>query len=271
MAGIVVVFDFDRTIIDCDSDRWIIDQFDATKLFNELYSTMPWNSLVNRMVKEIQSQGRTIEEMADCLKQVPLHPQIITAIKSAHALGCDLRIVSDANVFYIETILKHHGLLDCFLEINTNPIFIDEQGRLTIHPYHDFTSSPHGCSLSCPPHMCKGKIIERIQDSLFSEGKKQFIYIGDGTGDYCPSLKLREGDFVMPRKNYPVWDLICSNKLLLKAEIHEWSSGNELEEKLLRLINTIIALDEEQSSSSSSNSLPPICTHQHIIPQVLSS
>jgi pyridoxal phosphate phosphatase PHOSPHO2 len=67
---------------------------------------------------------------------------------------CELRIVSDANLFFIETILKHLGLRDYFSEINTNPSFVDEEGKLRIFPYHDFHTSPHGCSL-CPPNMCK--------------------------------------------------------------------------------------------------------------------
>lgn len=46
MAGIVVVFDFDKTIIDCDSDNWVLDDLGATELFNELLPTMPWNSLM---------------------------------------------------------------------------------------------------------------------------------------------------------------------------------------------------------------------------------
>lgn len=39
------------------------------------------------MVEEIHSQGKTVEDIAECLKHVPLHPQTISAIKSAHALG----------------------------------------------------------------------------------------------------------------------------------------------------------------------------------------
>lgn len=67
---------------------------------------------------------------------------------------CDLRIVSDANMFFIETILKHLGIREYFSEINTNPGYVDEEGRLRILPYHDFNKAPHGCSL-CPPNMCK--------------------------------------------------------------------------------------------------------------------
>ena len=67
---------------------------------------------------------------------------------------CDLRIVSDANTFFIETVLKHLGVRECFSEINTNPGFVDDECKLRILPYHDFHSSPHGCTL-CPANMCK--------------------------------------------------------------------------------------------------------------------
>lgn len=73
------------------------------------------------------------------------------------------------------------------------------------------------------------------------------IYLGDGVGDYCPSLKLKEGDFVMPRKNFPLFDKICQNPLALKAEIHEWTDGEELEHILLNLIKTI-AIEENAAA-----------------------
>jgi pyridoxal phosphate phosphatase PHOSPHO2 len=85
----------------------------------------------------------------------------------------------------------------------------------------------------------QGKIIEKIQDKAGTKDQ-HFIYIGDGKGDYCPSLRLGEGDYVMPKENYPLWNLICSNKQLLKAEIHPWNSGEELEKILLELVNRMI-------------------------------
>lgn len=36
---------------------------------------------------ELHSQGKTMGEIAECLKRAPLHPRIISAIKSAHASG----------------------------------------------------------------------------------------------------------------------------------------------------------------------------------------
>ncbi|KAJ7963153.1 Inorganic pyrophosphatase [Quillaja saponaria] len=256
MAGIVVVFDFDKTIIDCDSDNWLVDELGATDLFNHLLHTMPWNSLMDRMMNELHSQGKTIEDIIEVLKRIPIHPRVVPAIKAAHALGCDLRILSDANLFFIETILKHLGLREYFSQINTNPSYVNEEGKLRIFPYHDFNKAPHGCSL-CPPNMCKGLIIERIQDSIPLEENKRFIYLGDGSGDYCPSLRLRDRDFVMPRKNFPVWYLICKDPSLIKAEIHEWSDGEDLERVLIQLINTI-------SMEENSHFIPADCKLQTI-------
>lgn len=85
---VVVVFDFDRTIIDDDSDRWLVSEMGLTHLFTKLRSTFPaWTSLMDRMMKELHSQGITTNHIADCLKRASLHPPIIAAIKSAHALG----------------------------------------------------------------------------------------------------------------------------------------------------------------------------------------
>ncbi|XP_012069010.3 inorganic pyrophosphatase 2 [Jatropha curcas] len=251
MAGIVVIFDFDFTIVDVESDNWIVDGLGFTDLFNQLLPTMPWNSLMGRMMKEIHSHGKTTEDIAEVLKRIPVIPRVVPAMEAAHALGCELRILSDANTFTIETVLKHLGVRDYFSEINTNPGFVDEEGRLRISPYHDFTKSPHGCP-RCPPNMCKSPILERIQASISREGKR-IIYIGDGSGDYCPSLKLRESDYLMPRKNYPMWDLICKNPKLVKAELREWSDGEELEHNLIHLINEISAEESNGNSAQLSS------------------
>ncbi|KAG0459796.1 hypothetical protein HPP92_022924 [Vanilla planifolia] len=234
MAGSVVIFDFDKTLIDCDSDNWVVDELGLTDLFDSLLPTMPWNTLMDRLMKELHTQGKTVDDIADVLKRAPLDTRTISAVRSAHAAGCDLRVVSDANLFFIETILKHHGLIGCFTEINTNPSYVDEEGRLKIFPYHDFSKSSHGC-LFCPPNMCKSKIVERIQASPQATGKR-IIYLGDGKGDYCPSLRLDHGDFMMPRKGYPCWELIVNQPGLVKAEVHEWSNWEEQERILLLLI-----------------------------------
>lgn len=87
MTKVVVVFDFDRTLIDGDSDNWVVVQMGLTPLFHHLRSTLPWTSLMDRMMKELHSLGKTLDDIANCLKLMPLDPHVISAIKSAHSLG----------------------------------------------------------------------------------------------------------------------------------------------------------------------------------------
>ncbi|XBI28923.1 hypothetical protein VPH35_053041 [Triticum aestivum] len=243
MAGVVVVFDFDKTIIDVDSDNWVVDGLGATDLFDRLLPTMPWNTLIDTVMGELHAQGRTLRDVADVLRAAPINPRVVSAIRAAYSLGCDLRVLSDANRFFIDIILDHHGLRGCFSEINTNPSRVDAYGRLRIAPHHDFHAGPHGCGIgTCPPNMCKGQVLDSIRASAAAAdgARKRFIYLGDGRGDYCPSLRLAREDFMMPRMGFPVWDLICENPGLLQAEVHPWSDGKDMEETLLRLISRVL-------------------------------
>lgn len=282
MANIMVVFDFDKTIIDIDSDNWLMDELGFTEMFDQLIPTMPWNTCMDKMMKNMHEKGVTINDMKEVLRRTPMHERMIPAIKAAYDAGCDLRILSDANRFYIETILDHHGMSDYFTEIHTNPGFVDEQGRLRIFPHHDFTTTPHGCDCTlCPPNMCKGQVMEKL---LLKEPNKTFIYLGDGNGDYCPSLKLREGDYCMPRKNFPVWNVITSNPKLISSHIHGWTDGEDLERVLLFLIKSLMICDKDEEKNGGLQLFPnrvefdckliepmPMASHHEVLPPALSN
>ncbi|KAK9706506.1 hypothetical protein RND81_07G130600 [Saponaria officinalis] len=124
---------------------------------------MPWNTLMNTMMNVMHERGVTIDQISEVLTRVPIHPHVVPAIKAAHAMGCDLKVISDDNTFFIETVLTHLGLGDCFSEINPNPSYVDDKGRLRILPHHrDFVNLSHSCCNPCPPNMCKGDVIKRI-------------------------------------------------------------------------------------------------------------
>jgi phosphoethanolamine/phosphocholine phosphatase len=248
MARVIVVFDFDKTIIDVDSDNWVVDSLGATAEFERLLPTMPWNTLMDTMMCELHARGHTLADVASALKAAPLDPRVAAAVRAAHALGCDLRVLSDANAFFIDTALDHHGLRSCFSEVNTNPSRVDSSGaRLRVAPCHQFDLAAgvvaHGCGLgTCPPNMCKGLVLDRVLREAEAEGKR-VIYLGDGRGDYCPALRLRREDLVMPRRGFPVWDLISDDPARVRAEVHPWSDGAEMEDTLLRLVRRVLVED----------------------------
>ncbi|KAM0938230.1 putative Acid phosphatase [Dioscorea sansibarensis] len=46
MGVVVLVFDFDQTIIDCDSDEWVVNELGIGELFRQLLPSMTWNTLM---------------------------------------------------------------------------------------------------------------------------------------------------------------------------------------------------------------------------------
>jgi len=104
---------------------------------------------------------------------------------------CDLKVVSDANTFFIETVLAHHGVLGCFSEIVTNPASVDADGRLRISPFHDSADAPHGCSL-CPDNMCKVLPIPTVVRPIGSEIQCQLHSSTLTARGHCRQNKQRD-------------------------------------------------------------------------------
>ncbi|GJZ65302.1 reverse transcriptase domain-containing protein [Tanacetum coccineum] len=121
------------TIIDIDSDEWVVEELGDIELFNKLVPTMPLNSVMQIMMEELHLHGKTIEDIEQVLKRVAIHST------------CDLRIVSDANTFFIETVLKHLGIRGCFSKINTNPGFVTAKARRYSLPEFEAVEGDYIC------------------------------------------------------------------------------------------------------------------------------
>ncbi|CAN6237600.1 unnamed protein product [Urochloa humidicola] len=70
----LVVFDFDKTIVDCDSDNWVVDALGATRRFDDLLRRLPWNTAIDAMMGELHAAGNTPEDLRACLRAAPLSP-----------------------------------------------------------------------------------------------------------------------------------------------------------------------------------------------------
>ncbi|KAI5064384.1 hypothetical protein GOP47_0021054 [Adiantum capillus-veneris] len=176
---------------------------------------------MNVVLQTLHSRGVSIAQIRQAVSSLPLPPETVSALKVAHALGCELYIVSDANTFFIEVKLAHHGLDALFTQIHSNPAWIDAAGCLHYDDFHGHALPPHTCPL-CPPNMCKGIILKSIQEAAAESATLQVIYAGDGAGDLCPTLWLNEGDHVLPRQGYPLSKLLFQHQV--KARVHPWTT-----------------------------------------------
>ncbi|GAQ84264.1 HAD-superfamily hydrolase protein [Klebsormidium nitens] len=232
-AKFLVIFDFDWTLIDDNSDTYVVEQLGAGDLMLSLRKELPWTQLMDRMMHELHLRGRTLPEIDACLPRIPLHKAMDRAIRGTAALGCSLHIVSDANSHFIATILAAHDLTDCFSSVHTNPAEIDSSGALRVFPFHSLGLPPHGCPL-CPPNMCKGLILDKLVGDPRPDGL-HVIYLGVGGGDYCPSLRLRRGDHVLARAGFPLLKRLQNVESGYKSEatVHVWDSAEDVERLLL--------------------------------------
>ena len=85
------------------------------------------------------------------------------------------------------------------------------------------------------------RILLQEEEAAAAAGRRRraVVYLGDGRGDYCPSLKLREGDYVMPRAGYPVCDLIAAGPPA--AAVRGWDGFEDLARVLLGIVDAEIA------------------------------
>ncbi|KAJ0751649.1 putative inorganic diphosphatase [Helianthus annuus] len=230
----IIIWDFDQTIITDDCDHWVVLETNLTKLFHRIRDTLSWHQIIDRMMDELHAQGKTINDFVDRLNKFTIDPQMISAIRSAHELGCEMKVLSDGNHFFIETILKNNGVFECFSGIISNPTVVDEEGRLRILPYKGKNRFPHRCML-CSPNLCKGTVIDEIRHS--DKKKRGIIYVGDGRDDLCPTLKLTEQDYVMPKEKKTLHHMLTLAKVPIKPKIHAWKDGEQLENNLIRLLS----------------------------------
>ena len=65
---------------------------------------------------------------------------------------------------------------------------------------------------------------------------KPVLYIGDGNGDYCPTLQLCQGDYVFARENYGLAKLLQQNPP--KSNVIFWNNGFDVLSHLKVILDT---------------------------------
>ncbi|CAL5221062.1 g3185 [Coccomyxa viridis] len=196
----LVVLDFDWSLVEENSDTWVLHQLGASHIFEGLLSQgLPWTQLMDCALHAAHTELKATQE--DVLKAIcstPFHADMIQVVRTLAAVpGCTLIILSDANTVFINEVLKHHKLDQYIHKVYSN-IASWQDGALRVNPFHS-SSSPHGCP-NCPSNLCKGQVLDNL---LAGPRYDRIVYLGDGSGDFCPCTRLRAGDYAVVRECYP--------------------------------------------------------------------
>lgn len=234
---VLLVFDFDHTLIDNNCDTYIYKLAPGGKIpdnLKTLYRQDGWTQYMGEVFKYLFGHGVTKEDICNCMCEIRLTCGMEKLLNSLPKGKAECIIISDANSVFIDVILNNFGLKHLFREVFTNPAKFNEEGCLSIDMYHH----QDWCTLSTK-NLCKGHILEnyiksREKDSVtFSS----IAYVGDGTNDFCPSLRLQDCDLVFPRRGYNLIEYIpkmaAEQNLKIKAAIHPWDMGEEILEQVL--------------------------------------
>jgi 2,3-diketo-5-methylthio-1-phosphopentane phosphatase len=192
-GSVLVVFDYDWSLVNENSDTFVFQQ-----LYPELLATLKerrtaqpsWTKIMDDMLGALAEDKPDItpDMIRDAVARVPIQAHMLDALRlAAEQYSANIKIVSDANSVYIESMLERFGLGQHVSEVITNPAsFENGRSRLHVRPYHAEDGEPHGCEW-CPSNMCKGRIVDELRRA---QPYSSVLYVGDGSGDFCAATRL---------------------------------------------------------------------------------
>jgi len=232
-SKILLAFDFDHTMIEDNSDTHVQKLSPGGKIpdsMKDKYDPDGWTEWMGTIFRYLHQHGTTPQHMLANMAQIPWVAGMENLLQNLNLERYEVIIISDSNSVFIKHCLESAKLSHVVSETYTNPAYFDESGCLNIEFYHN----QDWCDLSTI-NLCKGHILE----AHIAEAKTKGIeystvgYIGDGSNDLCPSLKLRSQDVCYPRKG---WSLVKKIAALaegqLSARTDEWTDGLDLAQKI---------------------------------------
>ncbi|XP_055010698.1 pyridoxal phosphate phosphatase PHOSPHO2 isoform X2 [Boleophthalmus pectinirostris] len=131
----LMVFDFDHTVVDDNSDTWVIRCLPGGTLPDSVknsYRKGHWTEYMGNVLKYIGEQNVTPDQIRSELETIPFTDgmkELLTYI-SLHKNSIDCIVISDSNTLFIEWILHGSRLQSAVDQVFTNPAHINEQGYM---------------------------------------------------------------------------------------------------------------------------------------------
>ncbi|CAF1286279.1 unnamed protein product [Rotaria sordida] len=228
-----VVFDFDHTIIDANSDIHVSKLFpsDEERLVAEKNCSQfqCWTDRMQDIFRQLHKYHIKENDYIKNMQEIPLTDGFKHLIEYLYSLSnSHLIIVSDSNLVFIQTILKHNHLHHIFKDIFTNPAYFNKDDQCLIIEQYGQQTCP-----TCPSNMCKNEIIEKYCRTKFSQSIP-ILFIGDGHNDVCAANNLKKGDLVCARSGYRMAKELKQQEKLnikkLQADFFEWNDGKQIED-----------------------------------------
>jgi len=231
---LLVVFDFDHTLIDGNTDTWITKLHPSTmQLIREHQRNgWCWTNIMDKVFGILHAENLNKEDYIKCFETLKFTEGMKEACNFLQSKAVPTIVISDSNSYFIDHLLERDLLNEVFCGIYTNPASWDSDGCLRVERHHK-----HECNI-CPLNLCKRKVLQNhLADNC--QRFEHIVYVGDGHGDLCPCLALKQGDYILAREGYKLLKCLQGERRSeVKAEVVSWTSGFEV----LRLFEKLCEL-----------------------------
>ncbi|XP_075212770.1 pyridoxal phosphate phosphatase PHOSPHO2-like isoform X2 [Lycorma delicatula] len=229
----LVVFDFDHSIVDDNSDTvarsLVPSDYSLESAENVYEKTGSWTLYMKEIFSCLHKIQVSKDDIISAIHNIPPIRNMENVIKMLNNDNFEVIVISDSNFVFINEWLEGRKLEKVVKCVITNPAWFDDSGLLNIELYENQTY----CDI-CPKNLCKGHSMEMYIENKKTEGVTfdHTLYIGDGSNDFCPTLKLSENDFSFPRINYALHKKIQKNQSKIKPQVFPWQDGTDILEVL---------------------------------------
>ena len=228
----LLIFDFDKTIIDDDSYGHVIlktlTKEELQNIFDRRYEN--WVDGYNYSLKQIKYHGKTKEDFDKMLDELSLTKgmaDLFSYIK-AQKNNYDSIILSCGYDYVIKYILKKFNISNVFLDIICNPSR-DANPDETDQFIYVMKKKPHDCD-KCNPCSCKNNEFKEFSSTHDMNNYDKIIFICDGYNDICLAKNLGKNDITMARKDFALDKQLKENNSInnLNCKFEVWENGNDI-------------------------------------------
>ena len=226
---ILAVFDFDHTLVDGNTDTWILDLYPMSRqqMKQQKSEGCCWTDIMHGIFKLLHGQNVKKQDYERCFVSLPFTEGMKETCDFLRNKKIPSIIISDSNSYFIEHLLQRDSLQELFSNIYTNPASWSEDGCLNVERYHS-----HACK-RCPQNLCKGKVLRKYIDEYKIKTRQEIdcvVYVGDGHGDACAAMAVESGGSVLAREGYTLLSMLkkeqeISDGALPHAKVVPWKTG----------------------------------------------
>lgn len=228
---ILVIFDFDYTMIDVDSvyevARLGLNQEEVDKI-KEYDLTLSFRYAINYLYKTLKNFGKSIKDLNSYYDKIKINQNMLNLLNYFHENNdkYDLIIISGNADYPIKKILNNHSMINYFKDIISMKTEFSEENLLYLLP-----EIKTNCK-NCNPNTCKTYLYKEYIRKKNDNGinYKKYYYICDGGNDYCLSQNLNENDCIFVKKDFGLYKKLYNKGLIknIKSKIILWNSGEDI-------------------------------------------